>query len=212
MGSETPDYLRQDWLPYFDPELVLPDYAVVPKVKDQFPVKPWLEARAGAIKDYVDPETNEPTWLIIQGAANTHQVSRFLLIMTLQRENSLIKAAELSPFKMARACGQAIFEPRPADPPEVQKRRAEITARNKGFRNQVYGAAKTYAKRFAEWKPGSGIKCNYKNGEDPMTVDDDSWDIRVPRNAATWALLRYTPQDFASRISRDIWRGYFGLK
>jgi hypothetical protein len=206
-----PDYAKKDWLPYFDPELVLPDSYVCPPQRDAFPVKPWLDARGGAIKNYIYGPTGEPAWKIIQDAADAVGISRKLLIVTLQREQSLVRASVLEPKKLDKACGQAIFDPRPTDPPAEQQRRAELRARNIGFRNQLYGAAKTYAKRFAEWKAGSSIKVNYSNGENPLSVSDDTWDIRVPKNAATWALLRYTPHDVSSRFTRDQYRAFFGV-
>lgn len=205
-----PDYLKKDWLPYFDPELVLPDRYICPPNLDLFHVKLWLDARGGAIKNHVDEASGEPAWKIVEGAADMHRVSRMLLLVTLQREQSLVRAPILDPRRMVKACGQAIFDPRPTDPPEVQKRRAELRAKNFGFRNQVYGAASTYARRFKEWVPGSVIKVNYNNGEDPTTVSDDSWELRTPKNAATWALLRYTPHDISSRFTRDQWRAFFG--
>lgn len=205
-----PDYFKKDWLPYFDPELVFPDCFVCPPQKDAFPVKPWLEARGGALKGFVYGPTGEPAWKIIQDAADAVGVNRKLLIVTLQREQSLIRAPALDPKRLDKACGQAVFDPRPTDPPEGQRRRIELRAKNIGFKNQLYGAAKTYAKRFREWGPGMTIKVNYNNGDDPYTVDDDSYEIRKPKNAATWALLRYTPHDVSSRFTRDQWRAWFG--
>jgi hypothetical protein len=208
---EATDYRKKDWLPYFDPVLVLPDRCVCPPTRDTFNVDAWLAINGGTLYKYKDQATGETAAQSIERAADSAGVSRRLLLVTLQREQSLVKTkATLTQYKMDRACGQAVFDSRPTDSLAVQARRAEITARNKGFRNQLFGAAVTYAKRFKEWIPGTPIKVNYSNGEDPMTVSDDSWEVRVPNNAATWALLRYTPHDVASRVTRDIWRGFFG--
>lgn len=194
---EAADYTTKNFNPNFDPELVLPDWFVMPPTKDQFPVQAFLAARAGAIKDWKDADGRLASQ-IVESAADEFRINRKLLIVTLQREQSLIRMETLNQRALDRATGCAIYDPDPSAPPEVQKRRAELNAQHKGFANQVHGAAQAYAKHFKEWEAGKTIKVNFNR----------EW--RTPKNAATWALLCYCPHDLGSKITRDVWRGLFG--
>jgi hypothetical protein len=191
----------------FDPEFFIPDELCCPYQPSNFDTQVWLNKYAGALKDYRDTLTNKTAAQLINEAADTHGVSRRLLIMTLQREQSLVdprseNAMKLPPKIMERACGQAIFDPKPNLPPKIYQKQLELKAKYAGFANQLMGAAKTYAKWFGLWQAGAEVypvnnrkDTNYKK------------DRRIPRNAGSFSLLMFTPHDDLPIVGSQLsWR------
>jgi hypothetical protein len=199
----------------FDPEFFIPDELCCPYQPSSFNTQAWLDKNAGALKGYTDPATGKTAAQLINEAADAHGVSRRLLVVTLQREQSLVdprheNAVKLPPTIMDRACGQAIFDPQPNLPPKIYQKQLELKARYKGFANQLMGAAKTYAKWFGLWQPGvevypvNNVEEKDRNG---VVTHERRKDRRIPRNSGSYSLLMFTPHDDRPSVGSHLsWR------
>jgi len=77
----------------------------------------------------------------------------------------------------------------------------------RGFAKQVRAAARRYRELWIEWKP---------NGMKPIRpldwVEAGKEGVIVPRNAATYALYKYTPRVEAAKLTFDLFRRYGWLR
>lgn len=173
----------------YSSRLVIPDsFMLLDKWDQNFSTEGFLRGRGGAIKDYVDPKTKCKASVLIDAAARNHGIDPKLLLVSLQREKSLIRRPDLKVKDMDWACGVGAWD---------GKRKWD--ERFKGFGNQIDSAARTYKNRFH----------GFSRGEE-LTLDGGATRL-IPENAATYALYVYTPHVPAAKLTWVVWKGFFGV-
>jgi peptidoglycan hydrolase CwlO-like protein len=149
-------------------------------------VQSFLNGQAGDLKSYSGPDHSGATKTaaqMIAEAAVEFGVSPKVIIVTLQKEQSLIGRPNPSQYALdwAMGCGKA--------------ESFTITS-FKGFGNQVYNGARVLMKNRAGWRTGK-----------MLPIDGNAV---YPENASTYSLYRYTPHfSGCSTFWRLYWR-YFG--
>ncbi len=196
LGRKIGKVKTSDLSPFFqeyDRDLVLPDDWVCAPVKPfawAFDVQGFLMRKGRWIRTWVDPETGESPAASISKAAHEFGVNPRLLVASLQREKGLIRRSTPAPKKdLDWAAGVGAYDKGPWD------------EKYKGFAQQVRSMAVTYRNRFSEYEK-----------DKPMTVNPWSSKRRKAylKNAATWALLQYTPHDDGTLLTWKIMRFFFG--
>jgi len=141
---------------------------------------------------------------IIQSWAYQTNINQRMIMVTLQREQSLLAKKnineiknhtipvkdgdgniyeyEINPLDWATGCGV----------PDYQKPNPQY----EGFFNQIKWACKTYQRWFILWKSGDAIQ----------TLDNV---LVKPENAATYALYKYTPWVKSGKLTYDVYSRYF---
>lgn len=174
----------------FDKDLTLPDRWVCSEARGfawSFNTQACLTRLGGWIQGWTDPISGETAAQSIAKAAYIYGVNPRLIVASLQREKGLIRRKTKPPQKdLDWAGGVGAYDGSPWD------------KKYKGFGNQVRSIAASYRNRFDGYEEGKIIKVNWPPKRKA-----------VPKNAATWALLRYTPHDHASELTYKIMRFFF---
>lgn len=130
---------------------------------------------------------------IIMDAATSHAISPKVLLVTLQKEQSLVENPSPRQYNYDWATGYARCDDCEADHPAIQK--------FKGFANQVENSAKRlrdYLEKPWEFRHQVG---------QPIMIDDQ---LVMPENQATAALYNYTPHLHGNQNFFNIWQTWFG--
>lgn len=179
----------------YDRDLVVPDWWVCAPAKPfawSFDVQKFIMRKGRWIRTWEDPETGETPATSISKAAYEFGVNPRLLVASLQREKGLIRRSTPAPKKdLDWAAGVGAYDKGPWD------------EKYKGFAQQVRSMAVTYRNRFSEYE---------ERKDKGMIVNPWSPKRRraFPKNAATWALLQYTPHDDGTLLTWKIMRFFFG--
>lgn len=171
----------------FNPNTIISEPAFLASNSMDAPaIQAFLNAQAGSLKSYSGRDHNGATRTaaeMIAEAAAAWGVSPKVIIVTLQKEQSLISRPNPTKYALdwAMGCGKA---------------ESYTIESYRGFGNQIWHGARVLMKNRAGWKPGAVLPI------DGAAV--------YPTNAATHTLYRYTPH-FAGNVSfwRLYWR-YFG--
>jgi len=150
-------------------------------------VQTFLSRQPGILDSYSTKDHNgnmKTAAQIIVAAGHAWNISPRVILITLQKEQSLLTLKNPTAHKLEKAMGVGYF-----DSGTVNQ------SKYAGFGNQIWYAAKTFdanAKRFS-----SG---------DSMMIDGKR---RHPTNSATWSLYRYTPHIAGNDNFWRLWWTYF---
>jgi len=149
-------------------------------------IQAFLDAQPGTLKSYSAPDhagTMKTAAQMISEAATAWSVSPKVILVTLQKEQSLLAQAHPSQraYDWAMGCG---------------KMDSATLTRYKGFGNQIWGGARALQRNRSFWH--SGIS---------LTIDGKAV---YPSNAATHSLYRYTPHFGGATSFWKLYWKYFG--
>ncbi len=138
---------------------------------------------------------------IIWRASQDHLISPKVLLVTLQKEQSLVEAQTPSEKQLNWATGYAVCDNCKMDDPAIQ--------RWKGFGKQVNSAAMQYTDGYlADIEKTGTTQGKYGPGV-PVQVSNQTV---VPENAATAALYAYTPHIHGNKLFATIWDRWFSIQ
>ena len=149
-------------------------------------IQAFLNGRPGVLKNYRAPDHNgaaKSAAQMIYEAAHAWGISPKVILVTLQKEESLITMTSPSPTRLAWAmgCGYTDGGPLPG---------------YAGFGNQIWRGTKTLAHRRSGWTAGA-----------KLSIDGTSI---APVNASTYSLYVYTPHFGGNSSFWNLYWGYFG--
>ncbi len=128
---------------------------------------------------------------ILLGAARRHRISLKVILVMLQKEQSLVERPKARPWQMDMAMGFGDCDPK--CPSKL------VREQGKGFAKQVDAGARVMRKHYDAFR---------RDGHrTPMAIDGV---LVVPANAASAALYRYTPHRHGNELFRKIWQKWFG--
>jgi peptidoglycan hydrolase CwlO-like protein len=171
----------------YDPNTIMSDSAFLDSgsmgVAD---VQAFLNAHGSCLRNYTGPD---PSGLrasaaqMIVDAANAWQVSPRVILVTLEKEQSLISRSTPTAYALdwAMGCG---------------KMDSGTLYQYQGFGNQIWGGARALHQNRNAWH--SGIS---------LTIDGAAV---YPSNAATFTLYRYTPHFHGNTSFWRLYWSYFG--
>lgn len=135
---------------------------------------------------------------IILDAARTFNLNPQLLLVTLQKEQSLVEDPSPSQNQLDWAMGYAICDSCSKSDPRLQT--------YKGFGNQVYQAARNFRESYLQKLESSGTT---KSGYGPGIQTRIDETVLTPQNNATAALYTYTPHLHGNFNFMSIWNRWF---
>lgn len=186
LEPDLPDFPAE-----YDRDLTLPDLWVCTPEREfswSFNTQDCLTRLGGWIAKWTDPVSGQSAAQSIATSAYIYGVNPRLLVASLQREKGLIRTKTAPEQKdLDWAAGVGAYDGRPWD------------EKYKGFGRQVRSMAATYRNRFDEYEEGKSLRINFP----PFRR------MATPKNAGTWALLKYTPHDSASLLTYKIMRFFF---
>ena len=149
-------------------------------------IQAFLEAQGGGLRSYRGPDhagVTKTAAEMIADAASAWEVSPRVILVTLQKEQSLISVGSPSQYALdwAMGCG---------------KMDGSTLSNYRGFGNQIWGGARALHRNRSSWH--AGISLNI----DGAAV--------YPSNAATFTLYRYTPHFHGNTSFWRLYWHYFG--
>jgi len=149
-------------------------------------IQDFLDRQSGPLKNYYAKDHNgnrKSAAQIIADAAKHYRISPRVILVTLQKEQSLLSKtpSKLSTYDWAMGCG------RPDSGISVMK--------YKGFGNQIWGGAQKFDKWDKYWTAGT-----------TMSIDSSR---PTPTNGGTFALYKYTPHLHGTSNFWLLWKRYF---
>lgn len=176
----------------FDPNFILSDYDFTDYTSLTLEDILRFLTKKGTLHRYVDPLTRLSAAQIISDAAKVYRISPKVLLVLLQKEQSLVEDGEPRQDQYDWATGYAVCDSCSKDDPLIQK--------FKGFTNQVTFAAKRFRQYLEE--PNS---FNFKKGQTHLI---DGTPVTM-LNDATRALYTYTPHLHGNELFSTIWNRWF---
>lgn len=178
----------------FNPNLIISDRELTDSTSMSLEsIGRFLANKAGKLASYIDTLSGKTAAEIIHSAALLERISPKYLLVTLQKEQSLVENPSPAQKDFDWATGFGVCDACSKDDPAIQK--------YKGFKNQVeYAAGGTrfyidHPEKFS-WKTGG----TYVIDGQPVTFTND----------ATRALYHYTPHLSGNRNFWNIWQRWFG--
>ncbi len=159
-------------------------------------VQKFLDSRGSYLRQYQAPDANGIPQLaadIIYAAAKNYQINPKFLLVTLQKEQSLITDDTPTQRQLDWATGYAVCDGCNLNNPNVVK--------HKGFGAQVDGAA-----GIMRWYYDNKDKSFVKKKDTPIRIDNEEV---TPQSWATAFLYTYTPHLHGNRNFRRIWNTWF---
>lgn len=157
----------------------------------------------GFLADYVTEDIDgrlRSAAEIIWWTANTHMINPKVLLVMLQKEQSLIEDDDPSQSQLDWALGYGVCDNCTHDDPDIQRWR--------GFSKQLNSAAMQFMEGyFVDIEEGGVTVMGYGPG---VTAEIDSTDVTFV-NASTAALYTYTPHLHGNENFVKLWNQYFGL-
>lgn len=183
-GFDHPDL----WLGKLDYGRVLSDFAME-NVKSMTveDIQTLLERNGSVLAKPIDGK--KPSEMIL-AAAQKYGISPKVLCATLQKEQGLVTKKTATKAKLDWALGVGVYD------------NGKRLTGYKGFANQIEGAAETLRKLYDEGKAkfdGGAKTIPYK------TLGGDAVQIR---NAATYALFKYTPHLSGNKLFHQIYKRF----
>lgn len=159
-------------------------------------VSQFLRQRNGILKEYatidIDGIERKASEIIFRAAAQ-YTLNPQVLLVTLQKEQSLLEDPMPTMRDLDWAAGYGVCDDCATNDPGIQKFR--------GFTAQVYGAAKRLREYLDNPNLFSWIKANQVVVIDGLSV--------IPLTAATRALFLYTPHISGNKRFWALWNKYF---
>lgn len=181
----------------FNPQFIISDAELSNNIGwTRGDVQRFLDDRGSYLRQYQGPDasgTVKSAADIIYDAAQNYQINPKYILVTLQKEQSLVTDDQPTPKQLDWAAGYGVCDGCSMDDPKVQKYR--------GFGKQVDNAA--------------GIMRWYYNNRDNPIVKQKDTPIRIdnqdvtPQSWATAFLYTYTPHFHGNRNFWRIWETWF---
>lgn len=171
----------------FDPDTIISESAF--RASDSMTaeqIQTFLDKQPGILAEYKAPDHNgvvKTTAELIAEASVAYQISPKVLLVKLQKEQSLLAKARPSQTALDWALG-------------VGKTDSRTLTKYRGFGNQVWYGAKSLNTNTKPWTPGIS-----------RTIDGST--VR-PTNAATYSLYKYTPHLRGNMSFWLLYWRYFG--
>jgi peptidoglycan hydrolase CwlO-like protein len=149
-------------------------------------IQAFLEKQSGKLDTYTAKDHSGVTKSaaeMIADAAVGWNVSPKVILVTLQKEQSLISRSDLTQYALdwAMGCG---------------KMDSRTLSQYQGFGNQIWGGARALARNRSSWRSGISISIDGK--------------AVYPSNASTHSLYRYTPHFHGNTSFWKLYWKYFG--
>ncbi len=163
---------------------------------DTSAIQSFLEQKGSSLASMTFPDIDgqiKRASDIIENAAIQYHINPKVLLVLLQKEQSLIENPTPRQYNYDWATGYAVCDSCSPTDPKIQK--------YKGFANQVESAA--YQKVYYTTNPD---KFSYRIGS-PADIDGQ---LVIPENNATAALYNYTPHLHGNENFWKLWTRYFG--
>lgn len=186
----------------FDPNYILSDAELTDAfAMDLDQIRAFLSAR-GALGDMrLADHTGRMRWAadIIWYAAQNHGISPKVLLVMLQKEQSLVEDEDPTQKQLDWAMGYGVCDNCSMNDPAVQ--------RWQGFGKQVNSAAMQFIDGYLVDIEEQGVIAGKYGPGVPITI---SGQTVVPENAATAALYAYTPHLHGNKNFAILWQAWFG--
>jgi peptidoglycan hydrolase CwlO-like protein len=149
-------------------------------------IQAFLEKQSGRLDTYTGADHNGVTKTaaeMIADAATAWGISPKVILVTLQKEQSLISRSDLTQYALdwAMGCG---------------KMDSRTLSEYRGFGNQIWGGARALKRNRSSWRAGISL-----------TIDGHAV---YPSNASTHSLYRYTPHFHGNTSFWKLYWKYFG--
>lgn len=186
----------------FDPNYIISDAEMTDVYSmDLNQIRAFLEAH-GALGDMRLEDYNGRTrWVadIIWYAAQNHGINPKVLLVTLQKEQSLVTEEDPTQKQLDWAMGYGVCDDCSMNDPAVQ--------RWQGFGKQINSAAMQFIEGYMADIDAYGVTAGKYGPDVPITI---SGETVTPENAATAALYAYTPHLHGNQNFATLWQTWFG--
>ncbi len=186
----------------FDPEYILSDSELTDVYSmDQNHIRSFLEAH-GALGNLRLPDySGKIHWAsdIIWYAAQNHGISPKVLLVMLQKEQSLVDDEDPTQKQLDWAMGYGVCDACSMNDPAVQ--------RWQGFGKQVNSAALQFSEGYLADIAAYGVTAGKYGPGIPVVINGTTI---TPQNAATAALYAYTPHFHGNENFSRLWEAWFG--
>lgn len=181
----------------FDPNIIVSDRLVEDvRSMDLSGIQNFLAGKGSLLARFIDIDIDgviKTAAEVISRAASEYRISPKALLVTLQKEQSLIEDMDVSARQLDWATGYGVCDSCSVDHPKIQAL--------KGFAKQVDAAAWQF-RRYLDNPDNYKIK-----PLQPTTIDGE---VVIPANKATAGLYNYTPHLHGNKNFSAIWERYFG--
>ncbi|MDO8435099.1 MAG: hypothetical protein Q7S89_00225 [bacterium] len=181
----------------FDPNLIVSDMLVEDaRSMGLSDIQNFLIGKNSLLARFIDVDIDgviKTAAEVISRAANEYRISPKTILVTLQKEQSLIEDQDVSVRQLDWATGYGVCDSCSTDHPKIQAL--------KGFAKQVDAAAWQF-RRYLDNPEVFKIK--------PLQSTTIDGEIVVPANRATAGLYNYTPHLHGNKNFSAIWQRYFG--
>jgi hypothetical protein len=186
----------------FDPNYIISDSELTDAYSmDLNQIRAFLTSR-GALGDMrLADYAGRTRWAsdIIWYAAQNHTINPKVLLVMLQKEQSLIEDEDPTQKQLDWAMGYGVCDDCSMDDPAVQ--------RWQGFGKQVNSAALQFTEGYLADIEEDGVTAGKYGPGVPVTI---SGETVTPENAATAALYAYTPHLHGNQNFAALWQAWFG--
>lgn len=190
----------QDYDPDFNKNNIISDYQMFDyNSMTQVQIQQFLQSKNSYLSNYSVEDFEgiiKPASQIIYEAAQRYRVNPKYILVTLQKEQSLIQWEGVPPQKrLDWACGYAVCDSCSMTDPKIQK--------YKGFGKQIDNSAGSM--RF--YYDNASAYGFIKKANTQITIDGE---ILIANNQATANLYTYTPHIRGNYTFWRVWQRYFG--
>jgi len=181
----------------FNPEFIISDAELQDYTSwTTTDIQRFLDSKGSYLRNYHTPDANgvvKPVSEIIRDAAHEYQINPKFLLVTLQKEQSLITDDSPTQKQLDWATGYAICDSCSMSDPKLLK--------YKGFGKQVDNAA-----GLMRWYYNNSNVSFVKKKDVPTVIDNVSY---IPQSWATAFLYTYTPHIHGNKNFWRIWNTWF---
>lgn len=192
IDADIAELLRQNQAPSgdtsgtFNPDTVITDVNYRSQDMTATGIQAFLDRQAGPLKNHYFNDHNgvrKSAAEIIADAADRYNISPRVILVTLQKEQSLLskRPSKQSAYDWAMGCGR----------PDSGK----MIMKYKGFGNQIWGGAEKLHTNSKPWRAGI-----------MMPIDSSTV---YPSNSSTYSLYKYTPHLRGVTSFWTLWIRYF---
>ena len=186
----------------FDPNYIISDADMTDAyAMDRDQIQAFLDAQGALGGMRLEDYEGRMRWAadIIWYAAQNHGINPRMLLVMLQKEQSLVTEDDPTQKQLDWAMGYAVCDSCSMNDPVVQ--------RWQGFGKQVNSAAMQFSDGYLADIEATGVAAGkYGPG---VTVTISGTEV-TPENAATAALYAYTPHLHGNKNFANIWQNWFG--
>jgi len=187
----------------FNPNLILSDNDIFDVNGMSYDYLTNFARSKGALADLLVKDTDgtmKPAVDVVWRVANTYKMNPKYLLALLQKEQSLVEAANPTERQLDWAMGYGVCDSCSKDDPDIQE--------FKGFANQVEWASRQHREKYLMQLLTYGKTIAGKGMG--ITMDVDGITV-TPQNQATAMLYSYTPHIHGNLNLWKIWQRWFSL-